>query len=68
MSSGAVGPINRQPRHIIRTRCTASRSTPIQPIGLLLLASSTQVQKRAASCIFAASPDISHYCNMIERS
>jgi hypothetical protein len=41
--------------HQFRARCTASGSTPIQPIGLLPLARSTHVQKRAASCIIAVS-------------
>jgi hypothetical protein len=40
--------------HQFRARCTASGNTPIQPIGLLPLARSTYVQKRGASCIFAA--------------
>jgi hypothetical protein len=39
--------------HQFRARCTASGSTPIQIIGLLPLARSTHVQKRATSCIFA---------------
>jgi hypothetical protein len=55
MSSGAVGPTNRRPRHInserVAQRVVAHR---IQIIGLLPLARQTHVQKRAASCIFAA--------------
>ena len=54
MSSGAVGPTNRRPRHINSERVAQRVIAHRHPIGLLPLARSKHVQKRAASCIFAA--------------
>jgi len=53
MSSGAVGPTNRRPRHINSERVAQRVIAHRHPIGLLPLARSKHVQKRAASCIFA---------------